>query len=359
MADDSPIAIIGAGVIGLTAALAIQNNHPHMHLSLIASEFPDDPHPSADYASAWAGAHYRPIAAGDNAQLLFEADLARRTADVMLSLADECPECGVGRMKAVEFLERPPPEVLGLRTGDVYAFEGDQFRVLDSKELPVGVRWGCKYDTYCVNVPVYCNWMMRLFVERGGVVLRRRLASAREAFEVLKRDGKRVRTVVNCSGRNFDRDPKMKIIRGQTVLVKQPYHATKTWQHSDGSWTFLIARPGGGTIVGGTKEIGDAEDRARPETTAALLKSAAKCFPDFVSSADTFETEKINVGRRPWREGGVKLEVEYLDADQTIIHSYGLGGRGYELSHGVAQRVVELFEQSKAQVQRPGVKASL
>ena len=358
MPGSPAIAVIGAGVIGLTTALrlldlhsthdqntpsiASDNSNPTPKLYIIASELPTDPTPSADYASMWAGAHYRPIA-GSSPQLRAEAKLAQRTGEVMLELARERPEWGVRAYPAREYIENPGEELLALRTGDVYAGVGDGFRVMEKEELPQGVKWGCEYDTYCVNVPVYLRAILKSFEGRGVVLVRRKLKHAEEVFDMVQADfGVEIQTVVNCSGRNFDSDPSTKIIRGQTVLVRQPYHATVTRQHQDGSWTFLIPRPEGGTIVGGTKEIGDVESQARPETTIQLLESAVRCFPDIVPNVEDFKILKVNVGRRPWRDGGVRVEVEDLGRGRHVVHGYGLGGRGYELSHGVAEQLCTL-----------------
>ena len=124
---------------------------------------------------------------------------------------------------------------------------------------------GCQYKSYCVNVLVYTKWLLDRFVETGGRIVVQRLGAAEEAFEVAEKNGLgKVDVVVNCSGRNFDQDSKVKIIRGQTVLVRQQYHRTITGQNKDGTWSFLIPRPcGGGTIVGGTKEHGDWESQPR------------------------------------------------------------------------------------------------
>lgn len=61
------------------------------------------------------------------------------------------------------------------------------------------------------------------------------------------------------------------------------------------------------------------------------------------------------VGRRPTRQGGIRLEREEIpagdikglqdDVSRSVIHAYGLGGRGYELSWGVAEEVLELVKQ--------------
>lgn len=249
----------------------------------------------------------------------------------------------------VEYLDRPGEGELGMRDGDVYAGIGDGFRVLKREGeggWMEGVRWGCEYGTYCVNVPVYCGWLMRGFEGRGGKILKRGIGGAMEAFDVDRSNGVggEASTVVNCSGTNFGQDPKVKIIRGQTVLVKNPYHRTVTRQYADGRWATLIPRPlDGGTIVGVSKEISDAEEKARPETRQLLLEQSVECFPDFVQKVEDFEVICDNVGRRPFREGGLRMEVEELeDGRKRIVHGYGAGGRGYELSWTVAERLVEL-----------------
>lgn len=354
------IIVIGAGVIGLSTARLLQDAYSTSQITIVAAEFPGDPDPSADFASVWAGAHYRPIA-GSTDQLRMEAILAQRTAEVMKRIARETPEAGVEVLPGIEYLEDPPPENLGLKTGDIYAGIGDDFVVLKQGELPETVRWGCKYMTYSINVPMYCSWLLEKFQSGGGKCIRQRLSCAQQAFEVFQEHAlKKVSLVVNCSGRNFDLDSKMDIIRGQTVLVEQEYTATVTRQAKDGSWSFLIPRPrGGGTIVGGTKEVGDQETNARPETTQKLLQQAVQDFPDFVQSVRDFKVVKVNVGRRPWREGGTRLAIEPLDGDRQIIHGYGLGGRGYELSWAVAERLLQMVESAHVQGDQSLLPASL
>ena len=262
----------------------------------------------------------------------------------MKHVAEEVPEAGIGFMPAVEYLEDPPNANLVLKTGDVYAGKDDFFRVMDPSELPVGVQWGCEYRTYCVNVPIYCSYLLSEFLMKGGRTIRRRLRNPTEAFQIAADEHLgHVLTVVNCSGRNFDLDPASKIIRGQTCLVGKQHDKTVTRQNSDGTWVFLIPRPlDGGTIVGGSKDIDDWEPEPRPATTEALLSSTVEAFPDFVKSTADFTILKHNVGRRPWRESGLRLEIEQLNGHRRIVHGYGAGGRGYELSWAVAERLVKL-----------------
>ena len=352
--DDGPIIVVGAGVLGLSTCILLQSRFPNRRLTLLAAELPStSPSPAsytASYASAWAGAHYRPIFPS-TPQLRLESKLAQRTFEVMKRIAKQTPEAGVKLVQGIEYLDKPGNGELGMKDGDIYAGVGDGFRILKGEENLEGVRWGCEYGTYCVNVPVYCEYLFRKFEEKGGKVVRRRIARVMEAFDVDKDEFRgEISTVVNCSGTNFGQDPKVKIVRGQTVLVKNPYHRTVTRQYADGRWATLIPRSlGGGTIVGVSKEIGDEEEMARPETRQLLLEQSIECFPDFVNKMEDFEVIRDNVGKRPFREGGLRMEVEEIEGGQRrIVHGYGAGGRGYELSWAVAERLVELVSPSRS-----------
>ena len=343
----SEVIVIGGGVIGLTTAYTILSKRPNTSLLLVAAELPTDDSSSwsADYASMWAGAHYRPIAPATQ-QEHDEFNLALRTCSIMQQLARTTPESGVATMQAIEYMENPKSAELNFKAGDIYASEKDNFRVLDDHELSKHVRWGCSYQTYCANVTQYCNWLLTAIKSKGARIVQQKLARPGDAFTVAKEAGFNAKIVVNCSGRGFD-DPKTFPIRGQTVLVKQQFGKTITRQCTDGTWAFLIPRPNlGGTIVGGTKEPRDWNDKPSLETRKKLLENAAKYFPEFVRDAADFEVLRDNVGRRPARQGGLRAEVEEVGNGKRIVHGYGAGGRGYELSWGFAERLVALIEEN-------------
>ena len=65
-------------------------------------------------------------------------------------------------------------------------------------------------------------------------------------------------------------------------------------------------------------------------------------FPDFVSKVSDFEVVTDNVGRRPWREGGM---LGTLGIRVPVVHGYGAGGRGFELSWGAAKEICSLVDQ--------------
>ncbi|KAJ5546127.1 D-amino-acid oxidase [Penicillium frequentans] len=337
MTDPETIVIIGAGVIGLSTALCIQQSlSPVQSVLLVARDFPSDT--SVNYASPWAGAHYRPVP-GSSPQALREAGQAQRTYEFMKRVAADEPGAGVKFIQGVEHLEAPPNEYLDAQSVlNVYEHL-DGFRHLTSDEMPEGVKWGAQYISYVVNSPVYCAHMLRKFVLKGGDTRQYNLANIKEAFSLASN----VSAVVNCSGVGFE-DPKSFIIRGQTCLVRNPVSATITRQNEDGSWSFCIPRPlDGGTIIGGTKEPHNWDPNPSMETRARLLANAKKWFPFKPESGGQFDVVRDIVGRRPAREGGMRIEVEELEEGKQIVHAYGAGGRGFELSRGVAEDTAALM----------------
>lgn len=137
---------------------------------------------------------------------------------------------------------------------------------------------------------------------------------------------------------------------------------TVTKQNRDGTWSFLIPRFfNGGTIVGGTKEPGDWRSTPCMSTRRKLLQGGLQLEPlshgdgDGDGAARPRKTiEQVGVvtdvvGRRPTRLGGMRIEVDERkvplhgrDASRCVVHAYGAGGRGYEISWGVANAVVEM-----------------
>ena len=136
---------------------------------------------------------------------------------------------------------------------------------------------------------------------------------------------------------------------GQTVIVANPCDRTITLQHADGNWTFIIPRPlNGGTVIGGTKEANDWSSHVDISTRESILLRAAELYPPTITERLSpnnggFKVLSDIVGRRPTRQGGARIEREDF-GDKIIIHAYGLGGRGFETSWGVAAEVLKLVK---------------
>ncbi|QPG94242.1 hypothetical protein C2857_005462 [Epichloe festucae Fl1] len=363
MSSEPSVIIIGAGVIGLSTAVRLQEKFQDDCKStlqplilLVAKEWPAaipgaPLRHSADYASMWAGAHVRPIPA-TTPQLRQEAKWLKATvAEFDRQVAAE-PACGVTRAAGIEYLEAPDE---GYLKQDASAFAAETglsgYERYEPAELPDGVALGFEYDTFCINAPVYCEALLRKFLLMGGKTMKRDLKSEWEAFSITEN----VKLVINASGTGFG-DPKVFPTRGQTVVTDIDVPATVTRQYKDGTWGFLIPRfLHGGTIVGGTKEPGDWRSAPCKSTRTQLLENGLKLQPlahkkSSPAANRTLEAIRVIsdvVGRRPTRQGGMRLEVEKPGGPrhtrgEVLIHAYGAGGRGYEISWGVADEVVEM-----------------
>jgi hypothetical protein len=134
----------------------------------------------------------------------------------MYALSRSNPEAGITFMKGIEYIEAPGPEYGSLteeRARTELGMPG--WRRLETAEFPdERVKWGCEYDTWCVNPMVYCAFLLRRFVMRGGRVVQGVVREVEEVwamgFELGRLDG-----VVNATGHGFG-DKDMFVTRGMS-----------------------------------------------------------------------------------------------------------------------------------------------
>ncbi|KAI1872065.1 uncharacterized protein JN550_004268 [Neoarthrinium moseri] len=273
--------------------------------------------------------------------------MALKTFAEMGAIQRSNPEAGITFMPGIEYLEAPSAVYKALTEAKAKEMGMVGFRLLKPKELPDSkVKLGFTYDSWCVNPMMYCSFLMRRFGFRGGKVLKVEVRDPSEVFEIKELGN--VDVVVNCSGVGFN-DDKVFITRGQTCLVANTCDATVTRQNADGSWAFCVPRNfEGGTIIGGTKEPNDWNPAPSEQVRRSLLDKFAASYPSILGSEGKFVVLKDIVGRRPTRKGGMRLEKEQVVGGKCVIHAYGLGGRGYELSWGVAEGVATLLAEHLA-----------
>lgn len=304
------------------------------------------------------------------------------------------PEAGITFMKGIEYFDVAPPMHGDLDEEKALELGLEGFKRLGKQDFPDDkVTYGYEYKTWCLNPMIYCSFLLRQFHILGGKILSMELRDVNEAFLVKSLPD--VQVVVNCSGIGFNDtamfptrgksfitclsmyslvgslflllsyiyidilDPNSHLLirphLGQTCLVSNPSAITYTRQYADGTWSFCIPRNfHGGTIIGGTKEPDNWDPEPSAESRVRLLSNAAANYPALVADGPLQPLGDI-VGRRPTRRGGIRLEREEVpasdikglqdDAARSIVHAYGLGGRGYELSWGVAEEVLELVKQ--------------
>ena len=232
----------------------------------------------------------------------------------------------------------------------------DDFKEVDSSEIPDGMASACTFTSVCINVPVYLSWLVGQCLALGVVFRRAALDHISEAAKMAHAaDGGKADLVVNAAGLMAINlggvmDKKMYPIRGQTVVVrnvsKEMFCLSKT-EDADDEMAYIMTRAaGGGTVLGGTYQIGNWDPNPDPNIAVRIMKRAVQLNPELADGKGIEGLSIIRhaVGLRPGREGGVRIEKELVDGT-WVVHNYGHAGWGYQGSYGCAERVLELVDE--------------
>ncbi|BGP53383.1 D-amino acid oxidase [Rhodotorula sphaerocarpa] len=357
MPHQERVAVLGSGVIGLAAALALAQKGYKVHV--IARDLPEDT-VAQTFASPWAGANFTPFMTKEAGprQAKWETATFKQWVDLV-------PQ---GLVMWLKDTRRFAADEAGL-LGHWYKDITPNYRHLAPSECPPGAI-GVQYDTLSVNAPQYCQHLQRE-AQKLGVTFERRLVTSLEQIDA------QYQLIVNATGLGAKsiagvEDQEVEPIRGQTVLVKSD--CKRCTMDSSGNPAYIIPRPGGEVICGGTYLVGNYDLSVDPPTIERILKHCLRLDPS-ISTDGTLEGIEIvrhNVGLRPARRGGPRLELEEItlplersrsklalgmakaDGAETaarrrrvpVVHAYGFSSAGYQQSWGVALDVVELVGQS-------------
>ncbi|MCJ1362533.1 hypothetical protein MMC16_001637 [Acarospora aff. strigata] len=324
-----------AGVTGLQTALFLLE--ASYRVTIVAKHLPGDL--DLDYASPWAGAHWRTHAARHEEEI---CGWDRETYEYWRRLiAKE----GVGEQAGLKlytsryYWDEPTDEITNGASSLWWRDVVLDFAVIRPRDLPAGVHYGVTFTSFCINTPRYLKYLLNAFTDAGGTVLRRELsvdkgfsAALAAAEDVVSGEGGggEAHAFVNATGlgaRLLLGEDKMFPTRGQTVLVRGEAEVART-RVGTGYITYCIPRPGSGTtILGGTKEVGDWNGHVDEETTRSILSRAKVLAPELLNADGDFHFVGAQVGFRPSREGGPRVELEEIDG-KSVVHSYGHSGAG-------------------------------
>ncbi|KAL5091222.1 hypothetical protein Trisim1_003196 [Trichoderma cf. simile WF8] len=309
-----------------------------------------------EYASPWAGANVLPMASEENSRW------ERRTWPELKRLTEEVPEAGIHFQKARVYRRIKDAEAPGYHLSD-YLFSTDpwyksvlpDFRELRKDEVIPGHDSGCEFTSVCINTVVYLSWLVGQCLKNGVVFKRAVLTDIRDA-KSLSHTGQPANIIINATALGSLKlggveDTTMTPARAQIVLVRNEYHpmiATSGTDDSATEITYIMQRAaGGGTILGGTYDIGNWESAPDPNIALRIMKRAVEAAPGLTAGKgiEGLSVIRHGVGLRPWRKDGVRIEEEVLDGSTSIVHNYGHAGWGYQGSYGCAERVVELVNE--------------
>lgn len=307
--------VIGAGVIGLTAAVRLREAGWRVHVR--AAEPPERT------TSAVAAALWYPYRVGPEALV---TEWGERSYAMFRRLAADA-STGVRMTPGIELLPVGADPAI---VPDWAAHIAD-FRTARADEVPAG-RVGWAFTVPVADTAVYLRWLAASFAGHGGTVEIARVASLAEVAGEFP-------LIVNCTGlgaRELAGDGAMRAVRGQIVRVENPGLRSFWLDEYDPDGLLYVIPRGADSVLGGTADEGEEDTRPDPAIADSIVRRCAAAVPALAGA----RVLEHRAGLRPWRPE-VRLEAESIGG-ATIIHDYGHGGAGVTLSWGCADRVVEL-----------------
>ena len=324
------IAVVGAGIAGLSTANLLVQSHYKPLVSLLADKF--SPNTTTDLAGAIIWPLEGSLGSTDARRerwvritfqywySLFSSPLAQRL-DISLiptyEVFDGKRECPWWK----DF-------VLGFR--HVGASEMETLHYPMDKSC-----WS--FNTLILPCGPFLSWQMEQFKASGGKVVHKRLKSLQEIDSQYD-------IIVNCTGlgsRDLVDDNQMYPVRGQGIIVKAPWikHAFSCIE--DNKVIDVLPRADD-VLLGGTEDIGDWSEQVDPLISKGIMEHCCKYFPGLSTAPVIREV----VGLRPGRKT-VRLEVDNtITKHSIVIHNYGHGGQGVTFFRGCALDAVKLVEES-------------
>ncbi|KAI8082575.1 uncharacterized protein B0P05DRAFT_537562 [Gilbertella persicaria] len=339
------IIVLGAGVSGLSTAITLLRNG-HKNVRVVGKHLPGDI--SSEYTSPWAGASILTFAKQDDTR---SQEIDAYTMKEFKRLADEEPEAHVMYCRGVKYSEEP-----GTPGEDMYCVRKIYRNVeeIPQDQLIPGTVYGYTFETFTANVPKYLQYLVKILRSLGGQIDRKSFKSVQQVIE----EYKDAYAVINCTGLGSYyledvKDHTMYPIRGQTVLVRAPHIKTQHYIDAENRWTYIIPRDDGNVICGGTVDRNNTQTSPDDAITKDILERVYRLNPELThgKGVDHFDIVSVNVGFRPGRKDGIRLEKEIRrrsTGEQVILcHNYGHSSGGYQSSWGSAVKVLELLKSER------------
>ena len=201
--------------------------------------------------------------------------------------------------------------------------------------------YNCFTSGFAINVPlmdttIYLDYLANRFREAGGSI------KGNTRVEKLEDVDPQFDLVINCAGigaRNLVHDVDLEPHRGQVAIVPKIDNLNCAIVCDGPPLMYAIPR-GNDCVFGGTNDLSDNRD-VDPAATSRIVAECSR-----VLNIDKPRVLAERVGLRPFRKSGVRLERDRLPDGRTVVHNYGHGGSGFTLSWGCAENVFQIARSS-------------
>ncbi len=315
MVEGPRVTVVGAGVVGLSAALRLAQAGCAVRVVAAAS--------GERTTSAVAAALWYPYLAHPADRVLA---WGAATWEELARLATDEEAAGVRLLAGRELLRSPAP-------APSWAGSVAGFRRLRRDECPAGYSDGWRLVAPVVDMGRYLPWLSTALAAAGVTLTTRTLRTLDDAVEDGPAD-----VIVDAAGlgaRELAGDSALRGVRGQVVMLEQV--GLEEWVLAEEDPLFpTYVVPRSDTVVCGGTALDDETLQPDDATTADIL---ARCRA-LVPALRPARVLAVRVGLRPARPA-VRLEVDTAGR-LPVVHCYGHGGAGVTLSWGCADEVTAL-----------------
>ncbi|CAF2634282.1 unnamed protein product [Rotaria sp. Silwood2] len=337
--DTYRITIIGAGIIGVTTACTILKEYAgneNLQLTIVSEKF--TPETTGDTSAGY----WEPYGFANIDERILR--WAGYTHDIFLSEFFSTKAARAGLMKVESYrlqgFNGPNKDNDKIIEKPKYSKLVRHFRLLDQHELGMFDHLkptsGYVMSSVAIEVSKYLPQLLRFLSEDNRVkFIKKKIHSLIELKD--KAD-----VVINCTGlasRYLVGDQTIRPARGQVIRVYAPWIKSVYEFDTDEGFGYIV--PQLDTVVlGGTFQLNDWNTKIDENDTKKILRICSKAFP----ALKQIRHGKVQVGLRPYRDDGVRLEHEKTADGINVVHCYGHSGAGITLSWGCAKDIVNIVK---------------
>jgi D-amino-acid oxidase len=308
------IAVIGAGIIGLTSAIRLLEKG--FSVTVFAREI------DTMMASRAAPAYWNPFKAAPEESII---KWARKTYEIY---QDYPANHGIHEIESRELFLKDT----GL---PLWSKIIKEHTVLSASEIPTPYVKAYEIKTFLSDTTVVIDDLQEQVRKLGGKIFQKEFKKITDVDAEFK-------TIINCSGvwsNQLVPDTATFPIRGQFISLQKPQGLNKIifGQIDDNGYALVVPRKND-CWIGGTTVNHDWSLEVDAAMTKTMLERATVLEPRI----EGMKILKTSVGLRPGRKE-VRLEAEETSG-RLIIHNYGHGGSGFTVGWGCAEEVVSLCE---------------